>query len=396
MSSIKIAGLTGEQNDALKGVKVGDLLWVMDSSSATDSDDEETTEDGGTEDTDSFNGDSDDEISLQSMYIVSKLVKSKSGLVTDITLAALHPAMRVNDADEAHGFQIYGNTIVHAPKGLCAHSDETQCSATTSLRAVLANVTDPRSVDFVLNPAGDTVRRVLYSRTPSSCPISCNDGWLPRNTDLNLYITNCTGPATTAVSIICMFCIGEDLAKEQLNLRAILEQTGNLDLASAIDLTAKLNVRRRVLGYTFHQFDERDWGYYFDDMLSESDEDDDNGTANGDGTWQIWQDAMDPNNLDSSPTKKVSAETIAALPRMSFKETKLRKEHANKAMCLVCMDKFEDSQVVVKLPCGHVYDADCIEQWLHQSTKCPECRAEVPDVGGQDMSSNATGQVVET
>ena len=34
------------------------------------------------------------------------------------------------------------------------------------------------------------------------------------------------------------------------------------------------------------------------------------------------------------------------------------------AQCSICMDDFELSQTVRKLPCDHMYHIDCIKKWL--------------------------------
>lgn len=157
---------------------------------------------------------------------------------------------------------------------------------------------------------------------------------------------------------------------------------GVADMGVIVEFLGRVNPRRRELGYPFEQFDEREWGFgEFDDMLS----DDDGDGGAGDGRWEQWEEALDPNS--AVQTRPASAATIASLPRKLFESIKQDKED-ELANCKVCLDKFEDGAVTVELPCGHTYyHEDCIEQWLKQFDNCPTCRRVVtPGTESKDES----------
>ncbi|RKO88643.1 hypothetical protein BDK51DRAFT_10140, partial [Blyttiomyces helicus] len=43
--------------------------------------------------------------------------------------------------------------------------------------------------------------------------------------------------------------------------------------------------------------------------------------------------------------------------------------------CAICMDPFEDSDRVRRLPCNHIFHVGCIDVWLVKETAaCPLCR----------------------
>jgi hypothetical protein len=42
--------------------------------------------------------------------------------------------------------------------------------------------------------------------------------------------------------------------------------------------------------------------------------------------------------------------------------------------CILCMEALEINDIVIKLPCGHIYHNDCCCVWLCRSTSCPTCR----------------------
>uniref|UniRef100_A0A0E0ESS6 RING-type domain-containing protein n=1 Tax=Oryza meridionalis TaxID=40149 RepID=A0A0E0ESS6_9ORYZ len=53
--------------------------------------------------------------------------------------------------------------------------------------------------------------------------------------------------------------------------------------------------------------------------------------------------------------------------------------------CAVCTDDLPPAATACRLPCGHLYHADCFVQWLSRRNSCPVCRRRVPlfpDHGG--------------
>lgn len=42
--------------------------------------------------------------------------------------------------------------------------------------------------------------------------------------------------------------------------------------------------------------------------------------------------------------------------------------------CSICMDDFEDGDVVRDLKCGHSYHRGCVDEWLMRKNTCPLCR----------------------
>ena len=43
-------------------------------------------------------------------------------------------------------------------------------------------------------------------------------------------------------------------------------------------------------------------------------------------------------------------------------------------MCAVCLCQYEDDDVLLRLPCEHVFHEPCIARWLSQDSSCPGCR----------------------
>jgi len=84
------------------------------------------------------------------------------------------------------------------------------------------------------------------------------------------------------------------------------------------------------------------------------------GSGGGAGRLQQWDEVMDPN---SNPTKRPASDaTVATLPRKTFDEV-VKKEGQ---CCSICGEgsAFEAESMVVGLPCGHVFDVQCLVTWI--------------------------------
>ena len=42
--------------------------------------------------------------------------------------------------------------------------------------------------------------------------------------------------------------------------------------------------------------------------------------------------------------------------------------------CSICLDDYEDGEMVEFLDCFHLFHGDCIDKWLPLSQTCPVCR----------------------
>ncbi len=47
------------------------------------------------------------------------------------------------------------------------------------------------------------------------------------------------------------------------------------------------------------------------------------------------------------------------------------------AVCVVCLDTYEEGETARELPCGHLFHAACIFRWFETSNNCPICRRRV-------------------
>ena len=47
--------------------------------------------------------------------------------------------------------------------------------------------------------------------------------------------------------------------------------------------------------------------------------------------------------------------------------------------CLVCLQQYEENDLVKKLPCGHAFHNSCADQWLIRANACPCCRKPIDE-----------------
>jgi hypothetical protein len=65
---------------------------------------------------------------------------------------------------------------------------------------------------------------------------------------------------------------------------------------------------------------------------------------------------------------------------------KIAAEHCKKSadgkleppVCPICTEDIKLGKEGLFLPCGHIFDNDCLMPWLKDNNTCPVCRFELP------------------
>ncbi|CAL9095252.1 unnamed protein product [Musa textilis] len=57
-----------------------------------------------------------------------------------------------------------------------------------------------------------------------------------------------------------------------------------------------------------------------------------------------------------------------------FSWSKLRWKASEQADCAVCLEDFQEGDMLVHLPCAHRFHWNCVLPWLESSSHCPCCR----------------------
>ncbi|KAK8624012.1 hypothetical protein V6N13_065371 [Hibiscus sabdariffa] len=58
--------------------------------------------------------------------------------------------------------------------------------------------------------------------------------------------------------------------------------------------------------------------------------------------------------------------------------TRVRVEDGGDEDCTVCLEGMEGGSYAARMPCSHMFHAECIEKWLKLSHYCPVCRFQMP------------------
>ena len=317
--------------------------------------------------------------STAEIYYVHALTKDVDGKITDVTLCLLVYSSQAEEVDFPT-YRIFGTDVesrVGASRAL-----EAEGTSSKSIKDAVTDV-EGRKHDFYLNPTGDHIRNFVFH---GRCPARCNRGWIATQEEMHAMVENDI-VTVSPHSPVCPVCIGKNLMQEHQSLREMLEASHFVDIGFVVEFYGRLNPRRRLLGYGFKQFDEREWGYYFDDIPSENDEEVDGGH---DG-YEYWEEAMDPSN--NAVLHPASTTTIAALPRKFFAEVSV---NSGVVECHVCQEKFSDDVMVIELPCRHFFcEGGCVENWLMSYDTCPTCRKKVPAVAEVQEDTKINGTLTD-
>ena len=62
----------------------------------------------------------------------------------------------------------------------------------------------------------------------------------------------------------------------------------------------------------------------------------------------------------SNPTSGLDADILAKLKTCPFNEKSLSDECSHHQTCAICLEDFEEKDMIRELPCGHIYHVQCI------------------------------------
>lgn len=65
--------------------------------------------------------------------------------------------------------------------------------------------------------------------------------------------------------------------------------------------------------------------------------------------------------------RRLSEQEIDALPKLRFEEAELQS-------CAICLEVYQQGELITELHCQHFFHVSCLTEWLRRSTLCPLCR----------------------
>jgi hypothetical protein len=67
------------------------------------------------------------------------------------------------------------------------------------------------------------------------------------------------------------------------------------------------------------------------------------------------------------PLDGLSDEEIRALPKVRF-------ESAEQQHCSICLEAYQEGELLTALHCSHFFHIECLARWMQRATICPLCR----------------------
>jgi len=93
------------------------------------------------------------------------------------------------------------------------------------------------------------------------------------------------------------------------------------------------------------------------------------------GAFDFQTRGVPPGGREAKAPPPTSMSVLAALPDVTITGDDLQEE--NNRCCCVCLEDQEMGGIATKLPCGHIFHRECLEDWLKRTCTCPICRFEL-------------------
>ncbi|KAI3997732.1 hypothetical protein MKX01_011807 [Papaver californicum] len=82
------------------------------------------------------------------------------------------------------------------------------------------------------------------------------------------------------------------------------------------------------------------------------------------------------------------------LPESTYSAVKKKLEKVPEN-CAICLDDYEDDDMVRLLPCHHAFHTECIDKWLVSRPTCTECRGDLHEANFPETTFNAGDIVID-
>lgn len=184
--------------------------------------------------------------------------------------------------------------------------------------------------------------------------------------------------------------VEDDGVEESVQERALREEQESLELARAMMAEEAMASYAQSLDYLHNNqdhFSEEDLAalrvamgeeqhQYELDINADAEEAID-GEDNGDAYEFMLRLGEQIGDVKSERWAQVAQQRIDTLPILVFDpESSSNKKDANDCdiKCLVCQEEYCKGEHLRKLPCGHCFHKECVDQWLLSKDFCPYCR----------------------
>ena len=78
------------------------------------------------------------------------------------------------------------------------------------------------------------------------------------------------------------------------------------------------------------------------------------------------------NELHKMEESPVDESILKILPESKIKN--IDKLPQDKRNCVICMDDYKENELVLTIPCYHIFHKNCIKEWFKKDKTCPICK----------------------
>jgi hypothetical protein len=178
--------------------------------------------------------------------------------------------------------------------------------------------------------------------------------------------------------------VAEDGDEEERRRR---EEEESIELARALmaeeAMAVSYHMSHDYLRYNRDQFSEEDFAALQAAMEEEEEEqvvegDQEDGGMSYELMLRLGEQMGD---VKSERWSRVAREKIACLPTFKYDPSKTidKDENDCEVKCMVCQFSYETKESLRRLPCGHCFHTECVDQWLMAKDFCPYCRQAIVD-----------------
>jgi hypothetical protein len=86
-------------------------------------------------------------------------------------------------------------------------------------------------------------------------------------------------------------------------------------------------------------------------------------------------------NMDYQEIRDIESETVETKTNTvdieSLKSYPFDNNNAKSSECSICLTAYENKEIIIELPCWHIFHKGCISPWLKREVTCPICRENV-------------------
>ncbi|KAK5174795.1 uncharacterized protein LTR77_001878 [Saxophila tyrrhenica] len=317
----------------------------------------------------------DEEVRTPKLFIVENVSHDDAGNIVDIQLRHLHLCTKPSSLFACDdGYHVYGSEIVlrkdklagsafaDIPSGclLCKEAPNSPYNIED-----LADWLENPQFDLIRSPTGYEFRRARADCGPV-CVAQCDNGFLPDQARLNDLLYRPMNQVSE-YKPLCPYCLGIDTMTVYHDLRNMRDNS-LADRGLIFDYCSNLNNTLTALEYEQHYVDTEEWGLSHgggnhQGYGSDADYGDESGSA--DGEWERFDEAEDPNaGVVPQPAHE---DAVAGLIRKPYAQVGADE-------CAICQDDFEVGATVIEMPCGHIFDVECLIESFKMDHRCPSCR----------------------